>query len=86
MSLNPLWGSVEITYHPIQERAVEVVSLHAALAWACSRAPGTPSSAEQLAKWLADTVAEAVEVQVTVTLRLVLRPGFQRLVVRHRSR
>ncbi|MEK7381665.1 MAG: hypothetical protein AAB262_00070 [Elusimicrobiota bacterium] len=54
VSGNPLSGTLTLTYQPAG-RAIEVVSLHDALAWACSAAPGAPRSVEELAGWAAAT-------------------------------
>jgi hypothetical protein len=80
VSRNPLGGTLTLTYSPAGA-ALEVVSLHGALAWACSGRAGAPRSAEELAAWAARESANALGVPVTVTLDLTLRPGRQRLCV-----
>ena len=84
MSGNPLQGTASIRYAP-SDKVVEVVSLHEALLWACSGAPGAPRSAEELAGWLSHETSSAVGVPASVVLDLLLRPGQQRLIVTHRS-
>lgn len=72
-------GTVRVSYSaPV---AVEVVTLHAALAWACSGAVGAPRSVETLAGWLRDQVTAAVGVPSSVSLYLLIRPGPQLLIV-----
>jgi hypothetical protein len=83
VSRNPLSGTVRVEYSRALG-ALEVVSLHDALAWACSGDPDAPRSVESLADWLARECRIAVGVPVTVTLDLVVNPGPQRLVVRCR--
>jgi hypothetical protein len=80
VSRNPIGGTLTLGYVPAGS-ALEVVSLHAALAWACSGQPGAPRSAEELAAWAARESAKALGVPVVATLDLTLRPGRQRLCV-----
>lgn len=80
VSRNPESGTITIEYRP--ERAVvEVVSLHSALAWACSGDTSAPRSVEALAIWLCDQMHRACGVAVRVRLDLQVWPGPQRLVV-----
>lgn len=79
VSRNPIDGTATITYKPVGA-SVEVVSLHAAMAWACGRNPGAPNSVEQLATWLATETATATAATVSVRLDLLVRPH-QRLAV-----
>lgn len=80
VSRNPESGTVAIEYRP--DRVVaEVVSLHDALAWACSGHQDAPRSVEALAMWLCDQLHRACGVAVRVRLDLQVRPGPQRLVV-----
>jgi hypothetical protein len=81
VSGNPLGGTLSIAYTPSGE-ALEVVSVHASLAWACAGGPGAPRSVEELASWVAREAAAAVRAPVVVTLDLLVRPGRQRLRVR----
>jgi hypothetical protein len=80
VSRNPIGGTLAISYMPAGS-ALEVVSLHNALVWACSGGAGAPRSAEELSAWAARESAKALGVPVTVTLDLTLRPGRQRLCV-----
>jgi len=85
VSRNPLGGTLTLSYEPAG-RALEVVSLHDALAWACGPAKGSPTSAEGLALWAAKTAAAALGVPVTARLVLLLRPGNQTLTVESEGR
>lgn len=84
VSGNPLSGTLTLRYQP-GAVVVEVVTLHAALAWACSGAPGAPRSVEALAGWAAREVSGAVGVPVVAVVDLVVRPGRQRLTVTARA-
>lgn len=84
VSGNPINGTLTLRYQPAGV-VIEVVTLHAALAWACSAAPGAPRSVEALAAWAAKEASTTVGVPVVATLDLIVRPGRQRLAVTARA-
>lgn len=84
VSGNPLSGTLTLRYQP-GAVVIEVVTLHAALAWACSAAPGAPRSVEALATWAAKEASMAVGVPVVAIVDLIVRPGRQRLAVTARA-
>lgn len=87
VSRNPVSGTVRVRYAPRSGPdpwvVCEVVSLHEALAFACSGDETAPRSVESLAAWLGDQVFKAVRVRVRVELDLMVLPGPQRLIVRY---
>lgn len=80
VSGNPLSGTISIEYAP-SGKAIEVVTLHDALLWACSGVGAAPRSVEELAAWMAGQASAAVGCPCVVVLDLLVRPGRQRLVV-----
>lgn len=80
VSGNPLSGTLTLQYTP-SGYTIEVVSLAAAMRWACSGSASAPRSVEDLAAWAAREAAVAVGVRVVAVVDVVVRPGRQRLRV-----
>lgn len=84
VSGNPVLGWLRMDYAPA-DVTVEVVSLLWAVEWACSGAPGAPSSVEALAAWAAGAGRAATGVETVVTATVIVRPGWQVLTCEARA-
>lgn len=77
VSGNPITGLAVVSY-TTKDFVIEIVSLREALLWATSsREETAPRNIEALAEWLHKQACTAAQVEVSVRLHLLIRPGPQ---------